>query len=805
MLLSEPNQLLFAHTKIKTKSLLILIIAFTLGICDLAAQEFSGFFNFTYNEDDGKVELAINQLDTEFLYVTSLASGVGSNDLGLDRGKLTGTHVVKFVKAGNKLLLTEVNYDYRASSSNADEVKAVDDAFATSVLWGFTINKEEDGTYYVDATDFLLEDRGRVAATLKGTYKIDKSRSAIYQDGLRSFPKNCEFEAILTFTGKPAGRLVGSVTPSADAVTIRQHHSFIELPDDNYKTREFDPRAGYGGISYQDYATPIDEPITKRFIRRHRLEKKDPNAAISEPVKPIIYYVDRGAPEPIKSALIEGASWWNQAFEAAGFKNAFIVKEMPEGADMLDVRYNVIQWVHRSTRGWSYGASVMDPRTGEILKGHVSLGSLRIRQDFMIAQGLISPYGGDAKEVERAKEMALARIRQLSAHEVGHTIGLSHAYSSSSEGRTSVMDYPQPMVKIKNGKIDLSEAYDDKIGEWDKVSISYGYSQFPKGADEKTELNTILSKSMENGLSFLSDATSSSGVHPYTHQWDNGENPYDELLRMMNIREIALKNFGENTIPEGTPYASLENVLVPIYYFHRYQITASAKVLGGLNYRYALKGGDQFVTKMVPVEEQKKALDALLATLTPEALAIPENLLELIPPQPMGYYRSQEENVKSKTGATFDPLSAAEALANMVFSEITDSKRAQRMLEYHSRNAELPGLNSVLDEIISVTWKAEKTEGYYGELQKVVDNSFLTYLAALATDDAASNEVKAIAWLKLQDLLLYSTQKYALSSGSIKAHYGYAMSRINLFEKDPEKFKIAREVMPPQGAPIGME
>ncbi|WP_321371481.1 zinc-dependent metalloprotease [uncultured Draconibacterium sp.] len=789
----------------KKHYLLILLIALNIGISEVAAREFTGFFNFTYNEEDGKIELEIRQLDTEFLYVTSLASGVGSNDLGLDRGKLTGTRVVKFVKAGNKILLVQVNYSYRASSSNADEVKAVDDAFATSVLWGFTISKEENGTYFLDATDFLLEDRGRVAATLQGSYKLEKSRSAIYKDGLRSFPKNSEFESILTFTGKPTGRLVGSVTPSADAVTIRLHHSFIELPDDNYKIRDFDPRAGYGGIGYMDYATPIDEPITKRFIRRHRLEKKDPNAAISEPVEPIIYYVDRGAPEPIKSALIEGASWWNQAYEAAGFKNAFIVKEMPEGADMLDVRYNVIQWVHRSTRGWSYGASVMDPRTGEILKGHVSLGSLRIRQDFMIAQGLISPYGGDAKEVERAKEMALARIRQLSAHEVGHTLGLSHAYSSSAEGRTSVMDYPHPLVKIKNGKIDLSEAYDDKIGEWDKTSIAYGYSQFPEGTDEKAALNDIISESLESGLSFLSDATSASGVHPYTHQWDNGENPYDELLRMMEIRKIALKNFGENTIPEGTPYATLENVLVPIYYFHRYQITASAKVLGGLNYRYALKGDGQFVAQMVPAEEQEKALHALLAALTPEALAIPEKLLELIPPQPMSYSRSQTENVQSKTGTTFDPLSAAGALANMVFSEITDSQRAQRMLEYHSRNADLPSLNSVLDKIISATWKTDKRDGYYGELQKVVDNSFLTYLAALATDAAASSEVKAIAWLKLQDLLLFTTQKYATSSGSIKAHYGYAMSRITQFEKDPERFAIIRDIMPPQGAPIGME
>ena len=584
------------------------------------------------------------------------------------------------------------------------------------------------------------------------------------------------------------------------------HHSFIELPDDGYKPRVFDPRAGYFSTSYMDYATPFDQPITKRFINRHRLVKKNPNAKISEPVKPIIYYVDRGTPEPIKSALIEGASWWNQAFEVAGFKNAFIVKEMPEGADMLDVRYNTIQWVHRSTRGWSYGSAITDPRTGEILKGHVSLGSLRIRQDFMIAQGLLSPYGKDKKEVEQAKEMALARIRQLAAHEVGHTLGLAHAYSSSGENRGSVMDYPQPLVKIKNGKLDFSDAYDDKIGDWDKIAIDYGYREFPNEEKEKEGLQKIIQDYIKEGRTFLSDRTSAGGVQPYTSQWDNGKTPYEELVRMMKIRKIALNNFGENTIPEGTPFATLEDVLVPVYYYHRYQITAVAKMIGGLDYRFALKGDGQLVTKMISPEDQENAMQVLLRTITPEELKLPEKLLQLIPPKPMGYSRSSAENIKSNTGLTFDPLSAAEALANMVFAELTNPQRAQRLIEYHGRDSNQPGFNKVLDELVSATWEKSVEKGYAGEIQKVVENALLLNLMQLALNENATPEVRALTWQKILEINGIANSKIRLfSNAGLAAHYHYAIHQIELFNTNPEKLKPIKLEMPPQGAPIGMD
>lgn len=496
------------------KVLLLLVIAlvYTTGYCQKkknatpqkeAAIKYEGLFPFYYDEKEDKIEMEVSQLENEFLYVNALATGIGSNDIGLDRGQLGNERVVKFVKAGNKLLLVQPNQRYRAISNNPDEVRAVEEAFAQSVLWGFKIESESNGTYKINITDFLLQDAhnvsGRLERTKQGSYKLDKSRSALYLPRTKNFPKNSEFEATLTFSGTPKGAYIRSVVPTSNSITVRQHHSFVELPDNNYEPRVFDPRAGYFGMSYLDYATPISEPIVKRFINRHRLAKKDPNATISEAVEPIIYYLDRGAPEPVRSALMDGAKWWNQAFEGAGYKDAFQVELLPEGADPLDVRYNVIQWVHRSTRGWSYGSSVTDPRTGEIIKGHVSLGSLRVRQDFLIAEGLLAPYENGTEVPKEMEEMALARLRQLSAHEVGHTIGLAHSYTSSTENRASVMDYPHPLAEIENGKIVLKNAYDDKIGAWDKVSITFGYQDFPEGVNQKNKLDEIIQNSLKNG------------------------------------------------------------------------------------------------------------------------------------------------------------------------------------------------------------------------------------------------------------------------------------------------------------------
>src|SRR5437660_1767281 len=561
------------------------------------AQKLPGYFNLYWDAKLGKLWLEIDTWSSEFLYQSGLTAGVGSNDIGLDRGQLGSTRIVRFERSGPKVLLIQENLNFRAVSDDADEKHAVHDSFAESVIWGFTAAAEENGHVLVDATDFYLRDAHGVTNALKrakqGAYRLDASRSAIYLQNTRNFPLNTEVEATLTFTGDEPGRFVRDVTPDPTAITVREHHSFVQLPPAGYKQREFDPRSSLFGISYMDYATPVSEPIVKRFTARHRLEKKDPSAAVSEPVEPIIYYLDRGAPEPIRSALLEGARWWNQAFEAAGYKNAFRVEMLPEGADLMDLRYNVIQWVHRATRGWSYGAAVIDTRTGGIIKGHATLGWLRVRQDFLIAESLLAPYEKGKPVSPKMQEMALARLRQLAAHEVGHTLGLMHNYSASTVNRSSVMDYPPPYVKLgADGTPDLSAAYATGIGEWDKVAIAFGYQDFAPGANEQAALNKILLDAYGRGLRYLTDqaarpAGSSSSV---AHLWDSGANAVDELSRIMQVRGTALKRFGENNIREGAPLATLEDVLVPLYMLHRYQVEAASKLVGGMDYTFTLRG-----------------------------------------------------------------------------------------------------------------------------------------------------------------------------------------------------------------------
>jgi hypothetical protein len=782
-----------------------------------AMKRMPGYFPIYWEEKAGKLWLEIDRFDTEFLYVNSLPSGLGSNDIGLDRGQIGDSRIVRFLRSGPKILLVEPNYRFRAIGGSPDEQRAVEQSFAQSVLWGFELGAEEENHVLVDATQFFLRDAHNVPQSIQraqpvggappgggSPFRLDASRSAFYLPQTKNFPKNTEVETILTFTGDNPNMYVRQVAPTPEAVTVRQHHSFVELPGPGFKPRAFDPRAGYFGTSYMDYATPLTEPAMKRLINRHRLQKKDPSAAVSEAVEAIVYYLDRGAPEPIRSALLEGAAWWNQAFEAAGYRNAFRVELLPEDADPMDVRYNLIQWVHRSTRGWSYGSSISDPRTGEIIKGQVTLGSLRGRQDYMIMEGLLAPYEEGKPVPPDMLRASLARLRQLSAHEVGHTLGLSHNYAASVKNRSSVMDYPPPLIQLSGpGAPDLSTAYATGIGEWDKVAIEYGYQDFAPGKDEAKELDALLRRAAQQGLMFISDSDSrpAGSAHPSSHLWDTGSNAVDELNRMLEVRARVLSRFSANNIRMGAPMSSLEDVLVPAYLAHRYQTEAAAKVLGGLYYTYAVRGDGQKVTERVPPSEQRRALDALLRTIRPEALTLPENILALIPPPAHGYSRNQE-NFRNRTGVTFDPVGAAESAANLTVTLILNPERAARLVQYHARDATSPGLEEVIDRLLAATWKAETAPGLAGQVQRAVDSVVLYHLMVLAANERAPAQARATAHAKLVSLRLWLAGQ-TTTDASLRAYFQFAVAQIKRFEENPREITVPRPADPPPGQPIG--
>ncbi len=764
--------------------------------------KYEGFFDFYYSENDGEIYLEVEALDQEFLYVHFLSSGLGSNDIGLDRGQIGDGVVVKFIKSGNKLLLLQPNQNFRANTDNELEKRSVEQAFAKSVLFGFPIKETKDKSYIIDITPFLMEDAHGVIQSLKskkeGTYKIDKTRSAIWTENTKAFPKNVEFESMITYIGQPTGKQVSTVSPDPTSITMIQHYSFIELPDDGYEPRIFDPRCGSFPMTYMDYATPIWEPIQKRYIYRHRLEKKFPNADVSVAIEPIIYYLDPGTPEPVRSALMDGARWWNQAFEEIGYKDAFQVKMLPEGADPLDIRYNVIQWVHRSTRGWSYGVTISDPRTGEILKGHVSLGSLRIRQDFMIAQALLNkPFAKSDNDYQPMLEMALARIRQLSAHEVGHTLGFAHNFAASTNGRSSVMDYPHPMIQLRKGNIDLSNAYDDKIGVWDKVTVAYSYSEVSDGISEKDYLNSLLDKAFENGLRYISDpdARPQGSAHEKAHLWDNGIDASTELMNVLAIRKKAMDHFSIDNIRVGEAYTVLEDIFVPLYFFHRYQTEATVKLIGGMDYNYAVKGSDGIVVKMTSKEKQNEALSSVLETLSVNHLCIPQNIVDLFPPRAYGYDRTRE-SFKSNLGVAFDALGAPATASKMTLRLLLHPERANRLIQQSSIDPNNLNLDEVIEQLFLHVFSYRKGTPYESEVENSIRFVTLDQMMSLAVDDRSIPQVKA----KVNDHINNLEKELKKRTDAYSKEMVYAITQ---FKKDPTKYKKVNVPIIPDGSPIG--
>ncbi len=775
-------------------------------------ERMDGFIPLFWDARTGKVWLEIGRLGEELLYYVSLPAGMGQNDIGLNRGDLGPNMVVTFQRVGPKILMVEPNYAYRAVSEDPLERKSVDDGFPTSVIWGFEAAAQSGDTALVDATDFFLRDAHGVINTLRrtnqGIYRLEGSRSALFLPRTRAFPKNTEVEVTLTFSADQPGDLIRTVTPTAEALTLRQHHSFVELPREPFQMRKADPRAGFNGIDYMDYAAPLGEPLRKQYIARHRIEKRNPGAARSEPVEPIVYYLDPGTPEPIRSALLEGAAWWNEAFEAAGFINGFRVEMLPADADPMDARYNMIQWVHRSTRGWSYGNSLVDPRTGEILKGHVTLGSLRVRQDWLLGEALTSPYADGDEYPTEVREMALARIRQLGAHEVGHTIGLSHNYLSSAQtgaARYSVMDYPHPLIELgEDGAVELQNAYPSGIGEWDRYWIRYGYTEFPPGTDEDAALEGILMEAAAEGLTFISDeaARPAGSAHPNVHLWDNGANSAEELNRMLEVRRVALDDFGEAAIKKGMPLATLEEVLVPLYLHHRYQTEATSKVVAGLYYTYALRGDGQEPLRFVPAEEQWAALDALLRTLDPGQLTIPRPVLDLIPPRPFRYPEHQEL-FNRNTGLVFDAIAPATAAADMTLSFLLHPERAARMVQQKALDPDLPGLDDVLGRVVESVFGLRFRDGYEAEVNRSTQRVLVDRVIMLS-GQAPMAQVRAQATQALEKLDQRIREGAGHTDEATAAHYSLLCKDMRRFLDRPlAPIPVIEAPATPPGSPIG--
>ena len=756
--------------------------------------------NFSYNNDSGKIILEIDELDSEFMYINSLSRGVGNNDLGLDRGQLGNSRIVYFTRRGNKILLIQPNLRYVSNSSNYLENKAVKEAFARSVLFGFDIIEKTKDSYKIDITSFLIRDAHGVSQRLRysnsGSYTLNKSMSAIDLDRTKAFPKNIEFDVLLTFTGNPSGNLVRSVTPTASNLTVNQHHSFVELPDNNYKKRKFDPRSGSNPFIVYDYSTPIDDKLEQRFIVRHRLNKKYPKQEISEPVEPIVYYIDNGTPEPVKSALIEGGNWWNQAFESAGYKDAFRIEVLPEDADPMDVRYNLIQWIHRSTRGWSYGASIVDPRTGEIIKGQVSLGSLRVRQDYMILSGLID-NPNDIENKSLIKKTSLDRIRQLSAHEIGHTLGFAHNYISSANNRSSVMDYPHPKIDIVNGEINIDNAYSKNIGDWDKVSVRYAYTDFQENENEDVKLNDIIEEAVNKGLYFLSDSDSRpvGSANPFSHLWDNGEFPYKELDKLLKVRDLALKNIDLDNLVDGEPYDRIEDILVPIYMLHRYQIESAAKAIGGVDYLYFVKNKNNDKVKFVDSKLQKESLKSLLNVLNPKNLVLPTNLIQILSPRSFRNPRTRE-NFESNTGVTFDYINASSSIINHTLTFLMNPERINRIYQQNMFGENILMLDDYLTIISNSIFSNKRMSPYESSINKNTSSLFLDHLFLTYNNSNTNDLSKSVILSSIMNT------KEKLSS-NLNDYNRFLVNKINGFIDNPDKYIPVEKTKIPDGSPIG--
>ncbi|MCG9695543.1 zinc-dependent metalloprotease [Shewanella sp. Isolate11] len=768
-----------------------------------SSQAASGFINLFYEKDSGDLYLEANRVNQPFLLLTSLPHGVGSNDIGLDRGQLGRTRMVQFERHGPYLILKQLNTYYRAETDNAAEQRAVKEAFAESVLWRGKV--VEGKRTLVAINDLVINDLHGITDVLEqtkqGNYRLDKEHSLILPKGVKSFKRNSDVDVLLTFNSNKPGEQVAQVTPEAKQMSVRMRYSFIELPDDNYQPRDYHPNSGYLSDEYFDYGTQLNHDIVKRHLLRHRLTKVTPGDAPSKVVKPIVYYLDPGVPEPIRSALLDGARWWEAAFTEAGFIDGFKVELLPEDADPQDIRYNVIQWVHRATRGWSYGSAVTDPRTGEIIKGHVTLGSQRVRQDHLIARGLTAGWADRNKAEDAATALSLARIRQLAAHEVGHTLGLDHNFAASSNDNASVMDYPHPYVSLNGHSIDISKPYDVGVGPWDKFTIAYGYGQFSK-ATQAGKLAKLMTDVEQKGLRYIGEADSrrAGSSNAYASLWDNGNDPVAELERLSAVRQQALMQFSDSALLDGQPYGELRDALVPVYLLTRYQITAAAKFIGGTDYSYSTASSGKEWHYIAP-ELQKNALEILLASLAPESLTIPAELERALVPK-SGNYQPTRESFDSATGVVIDAIGMAEVLSRHVCQQLLNPTRLNRVEQEYLADKEQLSVTTIVDRLLATTLYNESPKGESLGVWMRVNSVVLEQLLASYHSEVSSPEVKAHIGARLDYVLKQLSRKAKRSSAYEAAHFEWLERVLQKGLDDPQVKIIAKPLKMPPGSPI---
>ena len=776
----------------------------------------AGFIDLHLDPENNAIYAALPAPDdtgvsVRFIYTTGLTGGLGSNPIGLDRGNASGGIIVAFRKIGNKIVAEHENWRFRATADNPREQLAVAQSFARSFLWAEDIRAEhDDGRILIDLTSFLTRDQFGIADDLKfgsdaGAYRLDLNRSFADVAGALVFPDNVELDSHLTFSSAKPNRQTNATAPDARSVTLTLHHSFVRLPEPGYKPRKFDQRTANIGFSFYDYSSDLSDSVVQRYSRRFRLERTDPLAPSSPAKEPIVFYVDSGAPKQIRDALIEGASWWAEGFEAAGFEDAYRVEVLPEDAHPLDVRYNIINWVHRQTRGWSYGGHVADPRTGEILKANVILGSQRVRQDRMIFEGLAGVSETGTGSPNDPIEISLARIRQLSAHEVGHTLGFAHNFAGSSNNRASVMDYPAPYVRPRNGALDFSEAYGVGLGAWDVFTVKWLYSEFNDGESESDALDEMVREAFDSGLRFTADrhGRSVGAAEPYGSVWDNGEDAIETLLETLEVRRIALQDFGLDRLAAGRSVSDLNAVIVPIYLYHRYQVAAAAKYLGGLEFEYGVAGADPRPAAPVAVEDQQRAIDALLLTLEPKALDLPDRVLNTLTPGDVGFAGGGQslELFPSRTGPLFDLQSAAEISVDLTLDALLAPARLERIAAYGQRSDAALGLADLLTQIDAAVFQRHELHRHQ-QLARIVQSRYVEKLIALSHRAGLSAEVTSNVTGKLRDIEARLTRRRAAKTPQETIHFAHLVNRIRGQAEQGHDVKPETLRAPP-GSPIG--